>query len=167
MDNLTLCVEEGVKEEEGKGRNDKKPKSVTGKHNKYNRDHLPPGIFKFGLSVPQMPDPSQVTAVVTPPFVAAWLVIYFQPSDNIRVSFNHLSKPRLQSEAQTAGMICLTCSLAGGQGVCDDHEVCFDWSRLYCCSPDAKGHPWEPVQCRTEQTQTSYFCQLLLFLFGI
>uniref|UniRef100_A0A8C8DUM6 Placental growth factor b n=1 Tax=Oryzias sinensis TaxID=183150 RepID=A0A8C8DUM6_9TELE len=67
-----------------------------------------------------MPDPSQVTAVMTPPFVAAWLIIYFQPSDNFRVSFNHLSKTMSAARGSNSWDDLLTCCLTDGQGVCDD-----------------------------------------------
>lgn len=120
----------------------------------------------FFLSFVQVPDSSQVTAVATQPPVAVWLTIYFQPSDSIksllRSSINTVSAAR----GSNSWVVLLTCPPADGQSICNDklqQEVCFDWWKHCCYTPDAMDMPGSQCNVEPNRPMPSLLYSLLLY----
>lgn len=119
----------------------------------------------------QVPDPSQVTAVVTQPPVAVWLIIYFQPSDSIRSALHSSIRAASAAEDSESWVVLLTCSPADGQSVCNDkvqQEVCLfflNWWKHCCYTPDTVDIPGS--QCNVELNRLMPFLLYLLLLYQI
>lgn len=114
----------------------------------------------------QVPDSSQVTAVATQPPVAVWLAIYFQPSDSIKSLLRSSITTVSAARGSNSWVVWLTCPPADGQSVCNDklqQEVCFDWWKHCCCTPDAMDMPGSQCNVEPNRPTPSLLYSLLLY----
>lgn len=177
----SVCLVGGDKEDEAGGeRRGKKRKNVKGKSGGailaarmraswIILNHRRSLMHKSLSCVSQVPDPSQVTAMATQSSVAAWLIIYFRPSDSIKSLLRSPINTASATRDSTGWDVCWQprppCWWARQRSMRTlKMEASVDqWDRRWR-APDTMDTPGSQCNLEPNKLLSSLVCQLLLYL---